>query len=57
MPKSYTVEDDYNDSRLDKWFKNKIINLPHSLLEKYYDKIKLKLIKKLNHLIDFRKEI
>ena len=23
MPKSYTVDDDYNDSRLDKWFKNK----------------------------------
>ena len=34
MPKSYTVDDDYNDSRLDKWFKNKIINLPQSLLEK-----------------------
>ena len=23
MPKSYTVDDDYHDSRLDKWFKNK----------------------------------
>ena len=34
MPKSYTVDDDYNGSRLDKWFKKKIINLPHSLLEK-----------------------
>ena len=34
MPRSYTVEDDYNDSRLDKWFKNKVINLPQSLLEK-----------------------
>ena len=27
MPKSYTVDDDYNESRLDKWFKNKVINL------------------------------
>ena len=34
MPKLYTVEDDYHDSRLDKWFKNGIKNLPHSLLEK-----------------------
>jgi len=34
MPKSYIVDDDYHDSRLDKWFKNRIINLPHSLLEK-----------------------
>ena len=27
MPKSYTVDDDYHDSRIDKWFKNEIINL------------------------------
>ena len=42
MPKSYTVDDDYNDSRLDKWFKNKIINLPHSLLEKILRQNKIK---------------
>ena len=46
MPKSYTVDDDYNDSRLDKWFKNKIINLPHSLLEKILRQNKLKVNKK-----------
>ena len=46
MPKSYTVEDDYNDSRLDKWFKNKIINLPHSLLEKIIRQNKVKVNKK-----------
>ena len=46
MPKSYTVEDDYNDSRLDKWFKNKIINLPHSLLEKILRQSKVKVNKK-----------
>ena len=34
MPKSYTVNNDFHDSRLDKWFKNKIINLPHSLIRK-----------------------
>ena len=46
MPKSYTVEHDYNDSRLDKWFKNKIINLPHSLLEKILRQNKVKVNKK-----------
>ena len=46
MPKSYTVEDDYHDSRLDKWFKNEIINLPHSLLEKLLRQNKVKVNKK-----------
>ena len=46
MPKSYTVDDDYNDSRLDKWFKNKIINLPHSLFEKILRLNKIKVNKK-----------
>ena len=46
MPKSYTVEDDYHDSRLDKWFKNEIINLPHSLLEKILRQNKVKVNKK-----------
>jgi len=46
MPKSYTVEDDYNESRLDKWFKNKVINLPHSLLEKILRQNKVKVNKK-----------
>ncbi len=46
MPKSYTVDDDYNDSRLDKWFKNKILNLPHSLLEKILRQNKVKVNKK-----------
>ena len=46
MPKSYTVDDDYYDSRLDKWFKNEIINLPHSLLEKILRQNKIKVNKK-----------
>ena len=46
MPKSYTVEDDYNDSRLDKWFKKKIINLPQSLIEKIIRQNKIKINKK-----------
>ncbi len=46
MPKSFTVGDDYNNSRVDKWFKNKIINLPHSLIEKIIRKNKIKVNKK-----------
>ena len=46
MPKSYKVDDDYYDSRLDKWFKNEIINLPHSLLEKILRQNKIKVNKK-----------
>ena len=46
MRKSYIVQDDYNDSRLDKWFKNKVINLPHSLLEKILRQNKVKVNKK-----------
>ena len=46
MPKTFTVEDDFNDSRLDKWFKIKIINLPHSLIEKIIRKNKIKINKK-----------
>ena len=46
MPKSYIVEDDFNDSRLDKWFKNKVINLPHSLFEKILRQNKIKVNKK-----------
>ncbi len=46
MSKSFIVDDDYNDSRLDKWFKNKIISLPHSLIEKIIRKNKIKVNKK-----------
>jgi len=46
MPKSFIVDADYNDSRLDKWFKDKIINLPHSLIEKIIRQNKIKVNKK-----------
>ena len=46
MPKSYTVVDDYHDSRLDRWFKQNVINLPHSLLEKIIRQNKIKVNKK-----------
>ena len=41
MPKNFTVDDDFNDSRLDKWFKIKVINLPHSLIERIIRQTKL----------------
>ena len=46
MPKSYTVVDDYNDSRLDRWFKQNVINLPHSLIEKIIRQNKIKVNKR-----------
>ena len=46
MRKSFTVDEDFNDSRLDRWFKQKVINLPHSLIEKIIRQNKIKVNKK-----------
>ena len=46
MPKSYTVVDDYHNSRLDRWFKQNVINLPHSLIAKLIRQNKVKVNKK-----------
>ena len=46
MPKSFTVDDDFNDSRLDKWLKHKVISLPHSLIEKIIRQNKIKVNKR-----------
>ncbi len=46
MPRTYTVEKDYQNSRFDKWFKAKIINLPQSLIEKIIRLNKVKINKK-----------
>jgi 23S rRNA pseudouridine955/2504/2580 synthase len=46
MPKSFIVADDYHDTRLDKWFKQKVISLPHSLIEKIIRQNKIKVNKK-----------
>ncbi len=48
MPKFFTVGDDYNESRLDKWFKQKILSLPQSLIEKIIRQNKIKVNKKKN---------
>jgi len=46
MLKSYTVEKDYQNSRFDRWFKAKIIDLPQSLIEKIIRLNKVKINKK-----------
>ena len=46
MPKTYTIEKDYQNSRFDKWFKSNIINLPQSLIEKIIRLNKVKINKK-----------
>ena len=46
MPKIFTVERDYQDSRFDRWFKNKVIDIPHSLIEKLVRQNKIKVNKK-----------
>ena len=46
MPKTYKVEKDYHNSRFDRWFKAKIINLPQSLIEKILRKNKIKINRK-----------
>ena len=46
MSKSYIVDDDYHNARLDRWFKQKVINLPHSLIERIIRQNKIRLNKK-----------
>ena len=46
MSKLFTVVEDYHESRLDKWFKQNVINLPHSLIEKNIRQNKKKVNKK-----------
>ena len=46
MRKSFTVDEDFNNSRLDKWFKQKILSLPQSLIEKIIRQNKIKVNKK-----------
>ena len=34
MDKIFKVEKDFQNSRLDKWFKRNVLDLPHSLISK-----------------------
>ena len=46
MPKVITVEKNYHNSRFDKWFKNTVIDLPQSLIEKILRQNRIKINKK-----------
>ena len=46
MPKTFIVDDEYHETRLDKWFKQKVISLPHSLVERILRQNKIKINKK-----------
>ena len=48
MLQKYIIERDYHNSRLDKWFKAKVLNIPQSLIEKIIRKKKIKVNKKKN---------
>ncbi len=46
MPKTFIVDDEYHETRFDKWFKQKVISLPHSLIERILRQNKIKINKK-----------
>ena len=46
MPQTYNVEKDFSNTRLDRWFKLKIKDLPQSLIEKIIRLNKIKVNKK-----------
>ncbi len=46
MPKTYTIDEDYQNLRFDRWFKINIIDLPQSLIEKIIRLNKVKINRK-----------
>ena len=48
MIKSYIVDETCNDMRLDRWIRNKLGNIPQSLVEKSLRSGKIKVNKKKN---------
>ena len=46
MPKKYTVDKDFHNTRFDKWFRSVVISLPQSLIEKILRKNKVKVNRK-----------
>ena len=58
MPDKFIVNKDYNNSRFDRWFKEVIVNIPNSLIQKLLRKNKIKVNnKKLKAHLDLPKEI
>ena len=46
MKKTYKIDAEYNDMRIDRWIRNNILNLPQALIEKSLRNGKIKLNKK-----------
>ena len=46
MPKTFTVDRDFQNTRFDRWFKNRVLDIPHSLIEKLIRQNKVKVNKK-----------
>ena len=46
MITKFVIKEDYNNTRLDKWFRKEVINLPQSLIEKQIRKNKIKINKR-----------
>jgi len=46
MPETYTVKNDYHNTRFDRWFKSEVKNLPQSLIEKILRLNKVKINRK-----------
>ncbi len=42
MPNKFIISKSYNKSRFDKWFKEEVINLPNSLIQKLLRKNQIK---------------
>ena len=42
MPDKFIINQNYNKSRFDKWFKKNVIDIPHSLIEKIIRQNKVK---------------
>ena len=46
MKKIFKADKDFNNSRLDKWFKSEVLDIPHSLIEKLIRKKNIKVNRK-----------
>ncbi len=46
MPDKFIVSKNHNKSRFDKWFKQEVINIPNSLIQKLLRKNKIKVNKR-----------
>ena len=58
MIKKFEVEKDFHNTRFDRWFKNKVLDIPQGLIEKIIRKNQVKVNKKkLKVLIVYKKTI